>query len=206
MARIILIFLLLCTFYGNSLAAVGCTLNDPDRDIKRMFPESTGYRTDFITLKERGGETLQKEVEEKLGSKLDPIYESLDVAYAYYTVLKDSKVIGYVHGVNQKGKYGGLQVILATDPGGKIIGFYYQRISSPEAQKFKQKAFADKFIGLSLSDFYARDGRASKIADPSKNSPEDFRATLRGIKKNLILLDEFLLAGKHDKYYQTGGK
>ncbi|MDI6808684.1 MAG: hypothetical protein QME66_06860 [Candidatus Eisenbacteria bacterium] len=206
MARIIPIFLFLCTFYGDSLAAVGCELNDPDRDVKRLFPESTGYRTDFITLKERGGEALQKEVEGKLGSKFDPIYESLDVPYAYYTILKDKQVIGYVHGVNQKGKYGGLQLILATDPAGKIVGFYYQRISSPESQKFKQKAFTGKFIGLSLADFYAKDSRVPKIADPSRNSSEDFKATLRGIKKNLILLDEFLLAGKHDKHYQTGGK
>ena len=34
-------------------AAVGCSLTDPDRDIKRMFPQSTGYKTSFVTLKER---------------------------------------------------------------------------------------------------------------------------------------------------------
>ena len=48
-------------------AAVGCTLNDPDRDIKRIFPESTGYKTEFITIEEKGGEALGKEIERKLG-------------------------------------------------------------------------------------------------------------------------------------------
>jgi hypothetical protein len=31
------------------------------------------------------------------------------------------------------------------------------------------------------------------IGDPSKESTQDFEATLRGLKKNLILLNEFML-------------
>jgi hypothetical protein len=34
-----------------------------------------------------------------------------------------------VHGVNQKGTYGTLQIILATDPDGKIIGNFRQFIA-----------------------------------------------------------------------------
>ncbi|MFH1201507.1 MAG: hypothetical protein V1674_01295 [Candidatus Omnitrophota bacterium] len=191
MARIIFIILFLTVFCANSFAAVGCSLNDPDRDVKRIFAESTGYRTTFITLKEIGAEPLQKEIEQKLGDKFDPVYESLDVPYAYYTVLKGKDTIGRIHGVNQKGRYGSMQLILATDLKGKIIEFYYQRISSPESKRFRDKAFTGQFKGLSLGDFYG-DGRVSKIADPSKANPADFKATLRGIKKNLLLLDEFL--------------
>ena len=36
-------------------AAVGCDLNDPDRDVARLFPESTGYKTDYVSIKDRGG-------------------------------------------------------------------------------------------------------------------------------------------------------
>ena len=69
---------------GVSFAAIGCTLNDPDRDIQKIFPQSTGYRTDYFTIQEKGGEKLKKEVEEKLGDIFDPIYESLDVPYPDY--------------------------------------------------------------------------------------------------------------------------
>lgn len=181
---------------GVSFAAIGCTLNDPDRDIQKLFPQSTGYKTDFITIQERGGEKLKKEVEEKLGDTFDPIYESLDTPYSYYTVLKGKDVIGYVHGVNQKGIYGTIQIILATDRDGKIIGFYYQKISSPEAEKFREKSFTDQFLGLTLSDFYnSKDpnGRVATIKDPTEKNHEDFKATIRGTKKNLILLDTFIL-------------
>jgi len=193
---------------GISFAAVGCELNDPDRDIQKIFPQSTGYKTSYFTIQEAGGEKLKKEVEEKLKDVFDPLYESLDVPYSYYTVLKGKDVIGYAHGVNQKGVYGTMQIILSTDTDGKIIGYYYQKISSPEASKFRDKSFTDQFIGLTLADFYKSDDPAGKVAaikDPSEKNHEDFKSTIRGTKKNLILLDTFILNKKYEASY-TGGK
>lgn len=191
---IVFIALFLVTFCSVSLAAVGCTLNDPDRDVKRIFPESTGYRTSFITIEEIGGENLKETIEEELGDKFDSIYESIDTPYAYYDILKGKELIGRIHGVNQKGKYGGIQMILATDLKGKIIEFYYQKMSSPEASKFRDISFTKQFTSLSLKDFYKK---SINIKDPSKENNEDFLFTLRGIKKNLILLEKF----KFDKDY-----
>lgn len=190
--------LLLCfLFFGAairpSFGAVGCTLNDPDRDIKRLFPESTGYKTEFFTIEETGGEALYKKVEEELGDKLDFVYEAIDVPYAFYDVLKGKEVIAHVHGVNQKGKYGGMQLILATDLDGKILGFYYQKMSSPEASKFMNKDFTKQFIGLTLDDFIEDNIFA---VDPSRDNREDFLATKRGLRKNLILLKELRLNEK----------
>ncbi len=204
---IILCAAILCG--GISFAAVGCTLNDPDRDIKRMFPGYTGYRTEFITIEERGGEKLKKEVEERLEDKFDTIYETIDVPYAYYIIMKGKDVIGRVHGVNQKGMYGGMQIILATDNDGRIIDFYYQNLSSPEAAKFRNKLFTDQFKGLTLEDFYKCDepgSRVSAIKDPTEKNEEDFKATIRGAKKSLILLDEFMLDKKYDAAYDRSVK
>lgn len=181
--------LILLIMPALSFAAIGCTLNDPDRDVKRIFPESTGYRTDFITIEEKDGEELKKEIEEILGDEFDSVYEAIDVPYAYYTILKGKDIIGRVHGVNQKGKYGGMQLILATDTEGKILDFYYQKMSSPEASKFMDKNFTRQFAGLALDDFIKGD---INITDPSAKSHEDFLATLRGLKKNLILLDRLM--------------
>jgi hypothetical protein len=174
-------------------AAVGCSLNDPDRDVKRLFPESSGYRTDFIAIKEIGGEALFRKIEQELGDKLDTVYEAIDVPYSFYDVLKGKEVIAHIHGVNQKGTYGGMQLILATDLNGKIVNFFYQKMSSPEAAKFMDKNFTSQFIGLTLDDFKKGD---FKINDPSAKNHEDFLATLRGLKKNLILLKELNLGTK----------
>ncbi|HQP09864.1 MAG TPA: hypothetical protein PKV41_00595 [Candidatus Omnitrophota bacterium] len=182
----------------TAFAAVGCTLNDPDRDIKRIFPQSTGYRTEFITIEERGGEPLAQKIQERLGDRFDPVYESLDVPYAYYHVMNGKDVIGYVHGVNQKGMYGGMQLILALDLEGKIVDFYYQRISSPEAKKFRDLKFTGAFVGLTLEDFLKADllsdAQGNPIRDPSEKNAKDFTATVRGLKKNLILSQEFIFS------------
>lgn len=180
----------LLLFFQQLYAAVGCTLNDPDRDVKRIFPQSTGYRTEFITIQEAGGQELYKKIEKELGDKFDPVYEAIDVPYAFYDVLKGKEVIATIHGVNQKGEYGGMQLILATDLNGKILDFFYQKMSSPEAGRFMNKNFTSQFIGLGLNDFLKGN---FGIKDPSSNSSEDFQATLRGLKKNLILLDELKL-------------
>jgi hypothetical protein len=196
----------------DARAAVGCSLNDPDRDIRRIFPEASGYKTEYITIKERGGDSLAAEIEARLGDRLDDVYETTDVPYAFYRVLKGKEMIGRVHGVNQKGAFGGMQLILATDPDGVIVDFYYQKISSPEAKRFRSEEFTGQFKGLSLADFYAhsempgaeRAGtRLGQIKDPSENGSEDYAATLRGIMKNLILLDEFQLGNKYYHMSQT---
>ncbi|MFC1570287.1 hypothetical protein ACFL4E_00705 [Candidatus Omnitrophota bacterium] len=189
---IILIFCAVSFNAAELYAAVGCTLNDPDRDVKRIFPGSTGYKTEFITIKEVGGEELAVRIEKRLGDKFETEYETIDVPYAFYTVLKGKEAIGRIHGVNQKGTYGGIQLIVATDLDGEIKDFYYQKLSAPEARKFRDKEFTGQFTGLTLEDFYD-EGRVVLIKDPSSESEEDFRNTLRGLKKNMILLDEFKL-------------
>lgn len=186
-------------------AAVGCDLNDPDRDVKRLFPESTGYRTVYVSIARQGGRDMLRRVEERLGDTFQGLYETIDVPYTMYHVLKDGRVIGFIHGVNQKGRYGGLQVFLAVDPGGTVRGFYIQKLTSRQAALLRGAAFGRQFEGLSLRDFLAYDvrtgaapagSRAAGIANPAPEAGDDFRAVLRAVKKNLILIDEFLLGNK----------
>jgi hypothetical protein len=185
---------------ANVFGAVGCSLSDPDRDIKRLFPEATNYKTKFMTIEEKGGQKLADEIQAKLGDKFEPVYETIDVAYAFYTVLKGNKLLGYVHGVNQKGRFGGMQLVITADPNGVIKDFYYQRLTSPEAKKFRDPNFTQQFIGLSLADFY-RHKPQEEIKDPTESSNSDFKATMRGLFKNLILIDIFKLNNKYDVVY-----
>ncbi|MCX7010241.1 MAG: hypothetical protein NTY53_23880, partial [Kiritimatiellaeota bacterium] len=60
-----------------TLGAVGCDLNDPDRDVARLFPESTGYRTSYASIEKQGGEALLKKVEARLGDTFHGIYETM---------------------------------------------------------------------------------------------------------------------------------
>jgi hypothetical protein len=193
-------------------AAVGCDLNDPDRDVKRLFPESTGYKTLYVSIAQKGGEDLLRQVEERLGDHFQGLYETVDVPYTMYQVFRGRELIGYIHGVNQKGQYGGIQVFLALDLEGTIRAFYFQKLTSRQAKVLRDPEFGNQFVGLSLKDFYAYDivsheatGQTpvTTIKNPAPEAEPDFRAALRAAKKNLILVDEFLLGNRYLKYFQS---
>jgi hypothetical protein len=192
-------------------AAVGCDLNDPDRDVKRFFPESTGYRTLYVSIAKKGGDELLRKIEARLGDPFTGLFETSDVPYTMYEIHKGAELVGYIHGVNQKGTYGGLQVFLALDPKGVIRGFYFQKLTSRAAKAFRDPSFGIQFVGLSLEDFYNYDvvsgreetpGRVGRIKNPDPASEKDFRAALRAAKKNLVLVDEFLLGNPHLKFFK----
>jgi len=196
------------------LAAVGCDLNDPDRDVKRLFPDSTGYKTIYVSIAKKGGADLLGQIEARLGDRFQGLFETADVPYTMYEVYRGETLIGYIHGVNQKGSFGGLQAVLALDPEGTIRAFYFQKLTAKDARAFRDPAFGRQFEGLSLKDFYAYDvragrvapsGRVGRIRNPAPGSEADFRAVLRAVKKNLILVDEFLLENRHLAFFKPAG-
>jgi hypothetical protein len=187
-------------------AAVGCDLNDPARDVKLMFPESTGYKTVYVSVARAGGEALLRKIESRLQDRFRGLYETIDVPYTMYEIYRGEELIGYIHGVNQKGSYGGIQVFLALTAKGVIRGFYVQKFTGRSGKLFRSREFAAQLLDLSLADFKDYDvvsgreepeGRIAGIRNPAPDSENDFRAILRAVKKNLILVDELLLGGKN---------
>jgi len=197
------IFLLMALAAGSGTArgAVGCDLNDPDRDVARLFPESTGYKTVYTSILKKGGEKLLATVERRLGDRFRGLYETIDVPYTIYEIYKNKVMIGYIHGVNQKGQFGGIQVFLVQNLDGTVRGFYIQKMTSQYAGKLRDGKFGKQFAGLSLKDFDHYDvvsgkasGKVEAIRNPAPEAEADFRAALRATKKNLILMDEFVFA------------
>lgn len=202
MSAAIFMFILMSSACGTAWAAVGCDLNDPDRDVARLFPDSTGYKTVYTSIDKAGGEKLLSRVESRLGDRFHGIYETIDVPYTIYEIYNGKKKVGYIHGVNQKGEYGGIQVFVALDLDGKIKAFYIQKMTSRYAGKLRDKKFGRQFLGLSLKDFERYDvatgkasGKAGDIKNPAPEAESDFRAALRATKKNLVLMDEFVYGG-----------
>jgi hypothetical protein len=197
---------LLLLFAAPAFAAVGCDLNDPDRDVKRLFPESTGYKTSYLSIDKMGGEPLLRKVEKRLGDPFRGIYETIDVPYTVYEIFKGKQKIGYIHGVNQKGQFGGIQVFVVLDLEGRIRGFYIQKMTSQWAKKLRDPKFGKQFAGLTVDDFDSYDpaagrgtGRTASFANPAPEAEADFRAALRAIKKNMILMDEFVFSRERGK-------
>ncbi|MCU0599111.1 MAG: hypothetical protein MUE70_07645 [Desulfobacterales bacterium] len=210
---IILIFCIgISVFSGQSLfAAVGCDLNDPDRDVARLFPGSTGYKTMYVAIDKKGGDALLAQIEDRLGDKFQGLFETADVPYTIYEIYRGTDRIGYIHGVNQKGQYGGIQVFLVMDMEGIIKSLYFQKLTSKAAKELRAPEFGKQFEGLSLADFYAYDiasgktkipGKVDQIKNPAPEAEQDFHASMRAAKKNLILMDEFIYGNKFLKYFK----
>ena len=178
-------------------AAVSCELNFPVSDVARLFPESTNFTKSYISFAKRGGDPLLRKVEARLGGAA-ALYAPLDVPYTIYEIYNGKKKVGYIHGVNQKGQYGVLEVFVSLDMNGTIKAFYIQRIAGQWAKKFTSSQFGRQFIGLTLKDFEQYDtvkckgsGKVASIVNPVPNAETDFYGLLRAINKNLILMDEF---------------
>src|ERR1051326_6364294 len=203
----ILLAIALAALAQQALGAIGCTLSNPAEDLKYLYPEMTTYKeelNEFPKLKD--GAELFKGLRARLGSDLDPIYETYETPYTVYSVFKGAEKIGVVHGVNVPGKGGVIQVFLATDPKtAEIKNLFFQRLESPAARQLRSKEFRAQFAGLTLADFYKHDYYAA--ADPGAKADKvaaikppaldaggrpDYEAALRGLRKNLILLDCFV--------------
>ena len=196
---IVTLLFILGTWSSPVWGAVGCDLNDPKRDVARLFPESTGYRTVSVEVQKLGGDQMLARIEAKLRDQLRGLYETIDVPYTIYVIYAKDKKIGYIHGVNQKGRYGGIQIFLALDLDERIKTLYIQKMSGAYAGKFYDEKFRKKFAGLTLADFEKYEvatgqatGKIAEIKNPVPEADLDFKRTLRGIKKNLILVNEFL--------------
>jgi len=193
----VLVLLLSCALAGPVLAATSCELNYPASDVPRLFPESTSYKTGYFSFAKRGGDPLLRKVEGRLGN-VPALYAPLDVPYTIYNIFRGDKKIGYIHGVNQKGQFGVLEVFVSLDMNGVIKAFYIQRIAGPWAKKFTNAKFGKQFAGLTLKDFERYDpvsgkgtGKVAAITNPAPETATDFFGLLRAVKKNLVLMDEF---------------
>ncbi len=198
--------------------AIGCTLSNPARDLRALYPSMTSYRED---VKEMGRLPRGREAYEllrgRVGGDLDPVYEAFETPYTLYSVFQADTRLGYVHGVNVPGRGGVLQIFLAVNPETAATErMFYQRLESPGGALLRNPATLSQFAGLSLADFYKHDyfaaadpgNGADKVGRlvPPANLPEaaqpDWAATLRGVRKNLILLDLFVFDERHEPFYQ----
>jgi len=166
--------------------------------VTRLFPESTGNKTIHVSIVQQGGEPLLTKIETRPGDKFRGIYETIDVPYTIYEIFTNKKKVGYIHGVNQKGQFGGIQVFLALDLEGRIKAFYIQKMTSKYAGKLRDANFGRQFLGLTLKDLELYDvisgkasGKVEAIKNPAPEAEADFRASLRATKKNLVLMEEF---------------
>lgn len=202
--------------------AIGCALNNPARDLKGLYPDMTSYREDVREMvKHPSGKELYTDLKARVGGDLDPVYESFETPYTFYSVFKEGELIGYVHGVNVAGRGGVIQLFLALDPESATIRkMAFQRLESLGSRAIRALKVREQFEGLNLGDFYKNDyfvvaepdspnDKVGMIKSPEKlpqAAVEDWAAVLRGVRKNLILVDFLIKERRYEPFYTHAQK
>lgn len=218
LTKIVALLASLILLAPQAFAAIGCTLSNPAADLKYLYPEMTSYKEEVRELPRLAdGDTLYGKLRDRAGP-LDPIYEAYDTPYTLYSVFKGDTRIGHVHGVNVPGRGGVIQLFVSTDPdSARIRSIFFQRLESPAGKALRDKAFRARFAGLTLGDFYKHDYYA--VADPTSSADplakalqppgtltaagaDDFASAMRGLRKNLILLDIFAYGMRHEPFFE----
>ena len=206
---------------ATAMAAIGCTLSNPAEDLKYLFPAMTSYKEDlkeFPRLPD--GAALFEAFRERVGSALDPIYETYETPYTVYSVFRGDSRIGIVHGVNVPGRGGVIQVFVSTDPAtGEVRQLFFQRLESPAAAQLRSKEFRNQLTGLTAADFYKHDyygkadpgaaaDRVGQLQQPAlaASGVPDYEAALRGVRKNLVLLDFFVYGRRFEPFFERARK
>lgn len=185
---------------GNALAATGCSLDNPEEDLRRLFPTMTDFTVAVTSFAVQAPER-HPELSRLLGDAIDPVYEAPEVPYNLYTVIANGTVLGHVFGTNQRGTYSSIQVIAVTGPGFDLTQIYLQKLRSPAYKQLQDPVFLEDLATIPMVDFpklaacYVRGECAGvSVPDPSGGEQvEDYRHLLRGLAK-LHIVQRLLLA------------
>ena len=187
---------------GAVHAAVGCSLANPDSDIRRFFPSMSHYVVNYISFENQNPRGLLQ-LEAALGDELDPVYETADVPFTLYTVDGDQGRLGYVFGANQRGEFSNIQVIVVANPDLSLREIYIQRLRSPSWELLQGDTFLDSLSAIPLEDFpkfhscYSR-GECGDVPvdDPTNGvASTDYRAILRAVAKLHLISIHLLRPG-----------
>jgi hypothetical protein len=182
------VFAALLLSFHFAFAAINCTLDHPDRDIKRFFPESTNYRVRDLFPFRHGSKELVPTLEREMGGQLDAEYESPLTPQTFYVVYKDSQYIGLIHGMNAHGQKGPIQAFVIYKPDGQIKDIFIQKVSSPDAPAFRSKYYRRQFASFGTAHVPEVAHVKPPVRLPSKETINDHHSVARAVRLSVLLV------------------
>lgn len=133
------------TLVGHKPAlAQNCSLRNPDRQIYKMYPNATSYKTITKPITKE----IRIEIETMLGS---PLRLREIGKHSACVVLNGKAPIGFVHARTEIGQRGALELVWAYDLDLTLVDFEVQRCRERNGDLIKSNAFRSKLVGSDLS-------------------------------------------------------
>jgi hypothetical protein len=157
-----------------------CVWRNPERTMKKLFPEAEGYLTADIGISDE----QREKIEARLGFELLPGQQD---RFLYFTMTDaDGAEIGTVIAASQKGQYGAIEFIVGLDTELAIRDLYIQRARERD-RRFKKREFLDLFVGRTLSE-----AKELHMLYTGEETPGT-TAVIRGLQKELVAYDVVVL-------------
>ncbi len=154
-----------------------CIWRDPDKDIKKIFPQATGYKSVVRRYNKK-----EKEIIEKLINKeLDPD----ETEFTFYLIFMNKKRIGTVLTHTEKGQYGAIEVVIGLDSLNRVQKVLIQRDREIKSKELRSENFLNQFKGKSFKDTI----EINKTIKPIKGAEKASKSIAFSVKKMLIIYE-----------------
>ena len=163
----------------SSFAAV-CVFRFPDRDVYKLYPKATNYKS---VIKK-----IDKDAKEKCEVFLGKPLDSDETELTFYEIYKGKELIGMIHPHAERGEYGTIEVVWAFTLDGKIMDFVIQRDREKKGKELNGPEFRKQFSGKNIdSPFTVEKTREinSKLIKPVPDADKGSSAIAYGAKKTL---------------------
>ncbi len=177
---ILILTLFLIIYFPLSAFAAVCVFRFPDRDVYKLYPRATNYKSVLKTI----DKDAKGRIETFLGQPLDPDETEL----TFYEIYKGKELIGMIHPHAERGEYGTIEVVWAFTLEGKIIDFNIQRDREKKGKELNGPEFRKQFAGKDVdSPFVAEKTKQinSKLIKPVDGADQGSSAIAYGAKKTL---------------------
>lgn len=177
---ILILTLVLVIYFPLSTFAAVCVFRFPDRDLYKLYPKATNYKSVLKTI----DKDAKGKIEAILGQPLDPDETEL----TFYEVYKGKQPIGMIHPHAERGEYGTIEVVWAFTLDGKIIDFTIQRDREKKGKELNGPEFRKQFVGKDIDfPFVLENTREinTKSLKPVQDADIGSSAIAYGAKKTL---------------------
>ncbi len=185
-----MLFLIVSLLPGFAHAAVNCTLEHPDRDIKRLVKESTSYKVRELIPFRHGKKELLKTLARELGDELDPEFETSETPYTFYAVYKGGEYVSLVLGINARAVAGPMQLFVVYERKGGIRDIFVQKISSKDAPAFRSKFYREQYFKFGINNPPTEAEVRPPLRSPSNDTIRDHHSFIRAVRLNSLLVKE----------------
>lgn len=140
MTRIVSFILILAALCSTVHAQAFCALRDPNRQLYRLFPRATSYRSIVRTI----GTDAREVVGERLPFGLH--FNELG-RHTLYVPMRGDEILGLVHVRSEAGRWGLIEVAWALDLDLNVMDFRFQRCRDRQRAALEDPAIKAKLAG-----------------------------------------------------------